>query len=269
MNYRLWCNQYHQGIKIFGAHFNQARIPLVAAGLTFITQLALVPLLTLVLYISTFSAQIDVFTDAFIDYLHQTIIPEGADLIFEQINVFRHQALNLKTVGFITLFIISLLFIRTIDHTFNQILNIHHSRQLWKQLLIYWGFLLALPMLIGGRVLVREQLENSLLIHDYPLLTKALQNTIVLLFNTLFLWLFYRFVPAAPVGSMPAFVSALVIVIIIRSIYHIFLKYMALIGGYSTIYGSSAIIFVFLLWLNLLWMSLLSGAVLIRILSDK
>ena len=91
----------------------------------------------------------------------------------------------------------------------------------------------------------------------------------MLLFNTLFLWLFYRFVPASPVGSMPAFVSALVIVIIIRSIYHLFLKYMTLIDGYSAIYGSSAIIFVFLLWINLLWMSLLSGAVLIRILSDK
>lgn len=260
---------FYLKIKVFFLYFNQARIPLVAAGLTFMTQLALVSLLTLILYFSTFSPQIDMFTDAFMGYLYQTLIPAGAESVFEQINLFRHQALNLKTIGFIALFLISLLFIQSIDYTFNQILEVKKPYSLWKKITIYWLFLLFLPFVIGGAVLVRDYLSDNLLLQHYPNLTALLQGLISLIFNVFFLWLFYRCLFVNQTANRAVFIAALFTVATIRAAYHLFLYYLDSVNGYTDIYGASAIVLAFLLWLNLLWLLLLSGAVGIRVLSPS
>ena len=127
----------------FRAAFAHARVPLTAAGLTFMTQL------TLVLLLSHLSPHIDLLTDAFVSYLAATLFPDGSSALFADLNRFRHQAAALPALDPSSLPVVSLLFVRTIERTFGQIWHTARRRPLWKQW-AYCGVLVLLPLGIGA-----------------------------------------------------------------------------------------------------------------------
>ena len=202
----------------FGRLFARARIPPTAAGLTFMTQLALVPVLTLVLLLSHTSPHIDLLTDAFVDYPGDVLFPEGTDALLVAINRFRHHAAAMPVFGLFALSGISLLFVRTVSRTFGSIWHTAAAgKAFWKQWAAYGGVLLLLPLAMGA-----ARLLGTLL----------------------------------PAGAVSA-------VFALKAAHSAFVWYNATLGlAYAQIYGGFAAVLMLLLWINLMWTILLSGAVL-------
>ena len=96
--------------------FGEERVPQVAASMTFTTLLALVPVLTVMVVIASAFPVFDQWSGEFISFINRTIVPQGADMVFDYINAFRDKATNLTAIGSVMLVVTSLMLIRTIDN---------------------------------------------------------------------------------------------------------------------------------------------------------
>ena len=79
--------------------FDEERVPQVAASMTFTTLLALVPVLTVMVVIASAFPVFDQWSGEFISFINRTIVPQGADMVFDYINAFRDKATKLTAIG--------------------------------------------------------------------------------------------------------------------------------------------------------------------------
>ena len=257
------CRTRFAGFMVFlWKRFDEVRVPQVSASLTFTTLLALVPVLTVTLVVVSAFPMFDTLSDSFVRFINQTIVPQGAGVLFDYINQFKGKASNLTAIGIVMLVVTSLLLIRTIDQTFNRIWRVQSERPLWTQFLVYWALLTFGPLAIGLSLTAWTlMLQESRVDEMFPFLTGVLRTGSSILFSTVILWLLYRLVPNRYVPARQALVGAAVTAVLLEAARALFAWYIGTFNSYTLIYGAFAAIPVFLLWLNLLWMLVLTGAV--------
>ena len=78
--------------------FSEERVPQAAASMTFTTLLALVPVLTVMVAVASIFPVFDRWSDLFVSFVNQTIVPQGADMVFDYIDAFRDQANRLTAI---------------------------------------------------------------------------------------------------------------------------------------------------------------------------
>ena len=246
--------------------FDEERVPQVAASMTFTTLLALVPVLTVMVVIASAFPVFDQWSGEFISFINRTIVPQGADMVFDYINAFRDKATNLTAIGSVMLVVTSLMLIRTIDNAFNRIWRVNSQRPWMMQFLVYWALLTFGPLSLGVGIsfMVGSVQESALASSQWM---GVLRTAGTLFFATLLLWGLYRFVPNRFVPARHAFIGALVTAFCLETARFLFAWYMGNFDGYRSIYGAFAAVPFFLLWLNLLWTLVLGGAVLTSSLS--
>lgn len=242
--------------------FMEIRVPQVSASLTFTTLLALVPVLTVTLVVVSAFPMFDSLSSSFVEFVNQTIVPTGADAVFGYINEFKGKASNLTTIGLLMLLVTSLLLIQTIDQTFNRIWHVKTPRSIWMQFLVYWALLTFGPLVIGiGLSSWTVLLSYSDFKQQFPFLAPVVKFFTSMIFSTVLLWLLYHLVPNRFVPAKHALLGALVTAVLLEIARFGFAWYIGNFNGYASIYGAFSAIPVFLLWLNLLWMLVLTGAV--------
>lgn len=248
--------------------FDEERVPQAAASMTFTTLLALVPVLTVMVAVASIFPVFDRWSDSFVSFVNQTIVPQGADMVFDYINAFREQANRLTAIGSVMLVVTSLMLIRTIDNAFNRIWRVNTQRPWMMQFLVYWALLTFGPLSLGvGISFMVGSVQDSVLSSGAQQWADALKTAARLAFMTLLLWGLYRFVPNRFVPARQAFVGALITAFCLETARFLFTWYMGNFDGYRSIYGAFAAVPFFLLWLNLLWTLVLGGAVLTSSLS--
>ncbi|WP_416191305.1 YihY family inner membrane protein [Neisseria sp. CCUG12390] len=248
--------------------FNNERVPQVASSLTFTTLLALVPVLTVMLVVVSAFPVFDDWSASFVEFVNRMIVPQGADVVFEYLNQFKDKASKLTAIGSVMLIVTSLMLVQTIDSAFNRIWNVHTQRPIVQQLLVYWALLTFGPLSLGiGLSLMLGALNGLGLEHISPYLAEAVRFLMSVSFSTALLWALYRFVPHRFVPAKHALIGALVTAFALQVARYIFALYMTNFDGYKSIYGTFAAIPFFLVWLNLLWSTVLAGAVLTSSLS--
>ena len=248
--------------------FSEERVPQAAASMTFTTLLALVPVLTVMVAVASIFPVFDRWSDSFVSFVNQTIVPQGADMVFDYIDAFRDQANRLTAIGSVMLVVTSLMLIRTIDNAFNHIWRVNTQRPWMMQFLVYWALLTFGPLSLGvGISFMVGSVQDSVLSSGAQQWTDALKTAARLAFMTVLLWGLYRFVPNRFVPARQAFVGALITAFCLETARFLFAWYMGNFDGYRSIYGAFAAVPFFLLWLNLLWTLLLGGAVLTSSLS--
>lgn len=248
--------------------FSEERVPQAAASMTFTTLLALVPVLTVMVAVASIFPVFDRWSDSFVSFVNQTIVPQGADMVFDYIDAFRDQANRLTAIGSVMLVVTSLMLIRTIDNAFNRIWRVNTQRRWMMQFLVYWALLTFGPLSLGvGISFMVGSVQDSVLSSGAQQWADALKTAARLAFMTLLLWGLYRFVPNRFVPARQAFVGALITAFCLETARFLFTWYMGNFDGYRSIYGAFAAVPFFLLWLNLLWTLVLGGAVLTSSLS--
>ena len=248
--------------------FSEERVPQAAASMTFTTLLALVPVLTVMIAVASIFPVFDRWSDSFVSFVNQTIVPQGADMVFDYIDAFRDQANRLTAIGSVMLVVTSLMLIRTIDNAFNRIWRVNTQRPWMMQFLVYWALLTFGPLSLGvGISFMVGSVQDSVLSSGAQQWADALKTAARLAFMTVLLWGLYRFVPNRFVPARQAFVGALITAFCLETARFLFAWYMGNFDGYRSIYGAFAAVPFFLLWLNLLWTLVLGGAVLTSSLS--
>ena len=273
MPFSVWWQGLAKG-KLFGfawfvvRRFNEVRVPQVAASLTFTSLLALVPVLTVAVVIASAFPVFDEWSNSFVGFINRTIVPQGADMVFDYLNQFRAKASRLTAIGSVMLVVTSLLLIQTVDGTFNRIWRVSAQRPLLMQFLVYWALLTFGPLSLGvGLSLLFGLLHGSGLETSSPLLAGWLKVGVSVGCSTAVLWFVYCFVPNRYVPARQALAGAFLTAACLEIARILFAWYMGRFNGYTSIYGAFAAVPFFLLWLHLLWTLVLSGAVLTASLS--
>lgn len=239
--------------------FSEVGVPQVAGSLTFTTLLSLVPLLTVMLVMVTAFPVFGDVSDSLNHFIQRTIVPSGASAIGEYLDEFKVQAGSLTAVGILIMMLTALMLIHTIDETFNRIWRVRRQRSLLVRLPVYWALLTIGPIAIGISLSASTQLMQA---EHFGHFSGSLKTLSQILLNSLFLTLLYRIVPNCHVPLRHALAGALLTAVLLEGAKWGFGLYLRNFNSYRLIYGAFALIPIFLVWLHLLWMIIIGGALL-------
>lgn len=236
-----------------------------AAALTYTSLFAIVPMMT-VSY--SFFSMIPAFNgmDARIQgLLFEYFVPDAGSAIQDYLADFSSQARNLTSVGIVILIVTAFMMLKTIERTMNGIWDVKQNRQGLASFLLYWAVLSLGPLLAGAGLMMSTylvSLEMFTSMGGDRLVGPALR-LLPWFLTTLALCLLYVAVPNCKVSLKHGLAGAVIASLVFEVAKKLFGILMAK-SSYALIYGTFAAVPLFLIWLFLSWMIVLSGAVLVR-----
>jgi membrane protein len=244
-------------------HFIASRSLQTAGSLTFTTLLALVPLITVALALSTAFPAFDEAIGAFRGYVVEHFLPDarGVDMITRQITAFTQKAGRLTAIGLGFLAVTAVMLMLTIDGVLNRVFRVQRRRPLAQRLIMYWSVLTLGPILIGASISMTSFLVGAslgvLALGEFSEMALRLLPFVFTL--AAFTWL-YVVVPYRRIELVHALTGGLVASVMFELAKRGFGLYIAHFPTYSMIYGAFATLPIFLLWLYLSWLVVLLGA---------
>ncbi|MEY2954196.1 MAG: hypothetical protein RLZZ401_2283 [Pseudomonadota bacterium] len=245
--------------------FREDRLGLTASSLTFTTTLALVPLFTVALALFTAFPMFSKLQGVLQRWLVESLIPDNiAKQVLGYLTLFATQASKLGTVGLVAVLVTALLLILTIDRTLNAIWRVRQPRPLAQRVLIYWAALTLGPLLLGASLTATSYLVSASrgLVSDVPGGLRFMLDLVEFAGLSGAVAALYHFVPNAPVKWAHAWAGGVFVATGIELAKRLLAVYLGLVPTYSAMYGAFATLPILLLWIYVVWVIVLLGAVL-------
>ncbi len=265
-NRRHYLRLTWQFLQMIGQQLKDTDCQKSAAQLTYVTLFALVPLMT-VTY-SMFSA-IPAFQglgEQVQEMIFANMVPETGQELLGHLQAFSQQARRLTIVGVVFLVASAYFMLTNIETNFNSVWGIVRGRRGISKFLLYWAVLSLGPLLLGVGLAMSTYLASLRLFMDgyeaLGLITWIFEFTPWLLTSATFTLLFAA-VPNCRVPLRHAILGGVVTAVVFELLKVVFGLIVAN-SALSSIYGAFAIVPLFLLWVNLTWIVILAGAVLVH-----
>ncbi|HEY4072627.1 MAG TPA: YihY family inner membrane protein [Herbaspirillum sp.] len=248
---------------------DEERLPQVAGALTFTSILALVPMVTIAFALFTAFPLFSTFRAALEAYFIQNLMPANmANTILGYINQFASKSARLSAVGGVALIVTSGMTMSTIDHTFNRIWRVQTSRPLLQRILVYWAIITLGPLLIGISISATSYVGGATTgaVGGFHLVGSGFYTLCSIVLTTCAFTLLYIAVPNQTVDWHDAIWGGLLAGVAFEIAKRLFTAYVIKFPTYTVIYGTVAALPIFLLWVYMLWMITLVGALLTAVL---
>lgn len=257
-------------VKIVARRFYEDRCLQIAASLTFTTLLSIVPLVTVALTLISAFPVFGKMSEALQRFVLGHMLPESAGAIATYTEQFAANAAKLTAVGVAFLVITAFMLLVTIERAFNDIWRVSRPRPVFQRALIYWTLLTVGPVLVGASLSLTSWLVSlSLgLVSDIPGAGLALLKTMPVILTSLALALLYLAMPNRRVAFRDALLGGLLAGLVFEAMKRGFAFYVMQFPTYKLVYGAFASIPIFLLWVYLSWLVVLSGAVVVAVLPE-
>lgn len=242
-------------------NFMHDRVFLSAGSLAFQTLLSLVPLMAVVLSVLSISPAFENFQRYVEDFILQNFVPASGEMLKEYFLEFISKTSTVPAIGGIFLFLIALFLISTIDHTINQIWNVHAPRKILQGFTLYWTVLTLGPIIIGSGLVASSYVWYTVFTEG-PLLemrTRIL-SYLPLLNSFLAFFLLYMLVPNHRVRFLHAVSGAFLATVLFEMSKKWFSFYVTTFASFEHIYGALSVIPLLFFWIYLIWVVALSGA---------
>ncbi len=239
-----------------------------AAALTYTTLFALVPTMTVTYVVLSLFPEFDGVGQQIRQYVFQNFMPGSGVIIYEKMTEFAANSRNLTWISFAFLFVTAFLMLVSMESTFNRIWQVPGARRGMHRLLTYWAVLTLAPALIAAGLLISVYVRALPVVssfNDLGLGQVLLTELPKLLSLAVFTVIFY----AVPNYSMPfrhALVGGFVSMLAFQLLMWIFGQ-IAPTLSFNVIYGAFAAVPVFLTWIYIVWVIVLSGAIIVRCMS--
>ncbi|MFT5333988.1 MAG: membrane protein [Halioglobus sp.] len=240
-----------------------------AAALTYMSLFALVPLMT-VLY--TMASAVPAFQGVELKieaFMFENLVPETSSEIQEYLGDFSRQAKNLTGFGIAFLVITAVIMLRNIEKSFNQIWRTRENRSSVSSFLLYWAVLSLAPVTVGLALGISTYLTsfaNMMVSFDVIGIGDYLLKLAPIMLNTAGFTLIYAAVPNCAVPLRHALIGGFVAAVVFNIARSLFTQ-LVVGSSYTFIYGAFAAVPLFLLWIYLSWIIVLTGAILVHSLS--
>lgn len=155
--------------------------------------------------------------------------------------------------------------VSSVEDSFNAIWGVKEGRSIWRKVTDYTAMLLILPVLMicaGGLSMLMSSTLNSVFHFKFltPLVSLSLEAG-----SWVFTWLFftavYMLIPNVKVKFTNALIAGCMAGTGYLILQWIFVSGQMYVAKYNAIYGSVSFIPLMLIWLQLVWVIILSGAV--------
>jgi membrane protein len=234
-----------------------------ASSLSFTTLLAVVPMATVAL---AFVARFPIFEHWFAaleNFVFKNLLPSStASVVHEYVLGFAEQATRLTGVSIALIAVTAGLAISTVEREINLIWGVRRQRPIARRVVVYLIGLTAGPVLLGASISLTTWLigESLAVVPIRKTQSEVILRMLPFAFGTTGLTLLYKVVPARHVGWWPALVGGVTCALALEIAKYGFAWYLTRVNTYQLIYGALAALPVFLLWIHLCWVIVLSGA---------
>lgn len=264
-----------------GRSFIRNRCAVRASALAYTTLLALIPLLAVVVAVSTslLKKEGEEPVRRLIERLVATVAPQldlvptnedplapgGREKVVSEISGFIHniQSGALGVTGTVALIVIAISLLSTIEIAFNDIWGTPRGRSWTARVVNYWAAISLGPLILVLAIAITSGphfAATQRLLSRIPLVGGLLFYLLPFVILTVAFALFYQFMPNTRVDWKAAFVGGAVGGCLWQMNNMFNVLYVSRVITFTNIYGSLALIPVFLLGLYLSWLILLFGA---------
>ena len=243
--------------------WNEDRCPQIAGSLAFTTLLALVPMFAIVVALLSSMPFFDEVLRQIKVFLRLNLAPEIAHkIITEYMEEIRRNAGRVSSAGIVLLFGTAMALMLTIDRSINAIWRVQRSRRWWVSMLSYLLVLVMGPLLL----VVSVSITTYFMVQLSPGATRAwrvhglLPQLVPMAVSAVAFFLMYVYVPHRRVPWRRALVGGVFAAVLFEMAKSGFAQYVQYAPTVSIVYGTLAVLPLFLLWLYLSWLVVLLGA---------
>jgi membrane protein len=268
-----WAHVCFHYINIYWQDASRSQLTTQASAMAYVTLFSLVPSLAAIftllgLFLPMLGDNSNLMNEGR-QFLFKYLATGSGTLVVEHLEKFISD-LNLRRIGasaFVGLLVTLVILLHQIEDAFNRIWMIGQARKTLTRFIYFWLFItlgmFSISILIGlstnysaTAFITKKTLAAADRAESVPILS--------MLFNWAFVsfifFLAYKVIPNCEVRSRAARVGALVAGTLFYVISKWYGAYVTSFASYKTIYGTLAAIPIFLLWIYLCWVILLSGA---------
>jgi membrane protein len=251
-------------LRVLRQRFREDRLGLTASSLTFTTLIALVPLLTVMLAVFTAFPMFASLQVALEKYFLQNLVPDNiARPVMKALTTFASNAARVGAAGLGVLLVTALALMLTIDRTLNAIWRVRRPRPIGQRVLVYWAALTLGPLLLGASLAA-----TSWALPASRGLVTALPGGVGLLFDVVQFALLgaataglFHYVPNTHVRWSHALAGGVFVAVAFEGAKSALAWYVTEVPTYMSVYGAFAFVPTLLLWVYLVWVIVLLGAV--------
>ncbi|MBZ4682977.1 MAG: ribonuclease [Fusobacteriales bacterium] len=252
-------------------NYTKDNTTLLASSISFYSIFSIVPIIALI-----FSIAKAMGFEEIIEKEITNALPIYKDAI-EYLLQFAIKLLNntkssiIATFGIITLLWSIINIFSEIEKSFNKIWNIQNSRSIYRKVTDYITLIIMFPitLILSNAIFTLFQTNIPKFFYSSSLFNFLLINSLKLVpyfFTILTFTFLYYIIPNTQINIKYATISAIITGFSFQLLQYIFLKFQIGIITYNKIYGSFAVIPIFLIWQRIMWIIILSGMHIIYIL---
>lgn len=264
--------QLHTFFRLFCSRFQQNKLTQAAGYLTYSTMLAIVPLIMVVFSIFSAFPVFNEVTGELKQFIFTNFAPSAGDMVGEYIDQFVNNSKQMSAVGIVSLIIVALMLINSIDRTLNSIWRDNSSRPMIFSFAIYWLILTLGPVIIATGIGISSYVTSfaqSLADNELSLpFGVQLLSFIPFLLTWFIFTVLYMVVPNKKVSIKHSAAGALIAAVFFTLGKQAFTWYITTFPSYQLIYGAMATLPIMLLWIQLSWTVVLLGAQLSAVLAE-
>ncbi len=248
--------------------FIETDCPSKAASLTYTTLFAVVPLMTVVLWMFSIMPEFAALEEKIQEFIFSNFVPDSSAVVQEKLLEFADRARRLTAVGFVFLFVTAFMLLVTIEGTFNDIWQVRVPRRGLQRILVYWGVLSLGPSMILLGILISAYLASLPLVSDLDLFgpRSALLGSLPSLLTWFAFTILYVAMPNCRVRLFHAFVGGFLAMLSFEGAKIVF-NSVVVNTSIAPIYGTFAAVPFFLVWMYMVWVLVLCGAIVVRAMS--
>lgn len=267
---RLWWQElmhfpWRQMGGVLAERFADARLGVSASSLTFTTVLALVPLFVVGLAVFSVFPMFSQFQDSTQRWLVESLVPESiARQVLSYLTQFSSQASRLGTVGLAAVLLSALFLMVTIERTLGQIWRVQRQRPLAQRVLLYWAAISLGPLLLVGSLAITSYVFTASrdVVDVLPGSLRWLLDSFEFLLLAACISGLYFYVPYTRVLWRHAITAGFLVAASLEVAKKGMALYLLEVPTYSLVYGAFAAVPILLVWIYVIWLLVLLGAVL-------
>ncbi len=242
--------------------FNRDKIIIRASGLAYSSLLAAVPLIAVVFAVLSAFGALDDLKLNVKEFFLTNLLPTRQDEIVGLLDQFTSNTAKLGFLGFAFLTLAAILLLDNVESNFNDIYHVPSRRSFFNKITAYTSVLVLGTLFMGASISISAQVNAFL--HagvrlDLSWISLQLSWLFPLLLAFLAFLLAYKVIPYTRVRFKSAVLGASISAVLFEYAKYFFANSVGQSVRYSTVYGSLAVIPIFLIWLYITWIIALLG----------
>jgi membrane protein len=228
--------------------------------------LSIIPLFAVMLALLKSYGRLEKVAGQVRDFLLANLAPSVGERLVTSMNevLDRMNTRAISVIGFLVLLYTSISLLSTVEHAFNRIWGVARPRHLLKRVTVYWTLLTVGPIGIAVSLAASGFVRSQ---HGYLWLTEnvpAANVTILTVLPFVLTWLvftaIYKFMPNTRVHWRAALAGGLAAGTAWELLKRLFVYYNSTVTASYEVYGTLAAIPIFLIWIYVSWIIVLTGA---------